>query len=417
MLTDAECRMAVPAAKERKLADAHGLYLAVLPSGTKVWRWKYRFGGREKKLALGSYPLVTLKRARAERDLARAQLTAGADPGETRRVAKRRAAVGESFEDVAKEWFKAKEKSLTPRYAQQVWARLEQNAFRRFRGQPIQTITPAMVLEVVRRIESRGAITMAHEVRAHMSDIFVWAIAAGLAEQDPAAVIRKALKPQAAGRRPAQLLLPEARALLTAVEKSRTAHWATLLASRLTALTAARPGVVRLAERAEFEGLDGAAPVWRIPAAKMKLRAEMKGDARLDFVIPLSRQAVAVVQAALAASRSPQWLFPGVGDWRKPISDSTMSKLYRESGFTGKHVPHGWRATFSTIMNERAALANQPGDREVIDLMLAHIKGDVEAAYNRAAYMPRRRELAQDWADMLMKEMPEPATLVPRQPD
>ena len=411
------CRQAVPADKERKLSDAHGLYLAVLPSGTKVWRWKYRFGGREKKLSLGSYPLISLKQARAARDLARAQLVAGADPGEARRVEMQRASVGESFEEVAKVWFAAKVKGLTPRYAKQVCARLEQNAFKRFRSQPIQTITPAMVLEVIRRIEARGAITMAHEVRAHMSDIFVWAIAAGLAEQDPAATIRKALKPQAAGRRPAQLKLADAQALLVAVEKSKTAHWATLLASRLTALTAARPGVVRIAERAEFEGLGGSEPIWRIPAAKMKLSAALKQDMRMDFIVPLSHQAQAVVLAAMQASPSKQWLFPGVGSWLKPISDSTMSKLYRESGFTGKHVPHGWRATFSTIMNELAAVENRPGDREVIDLMLAHIKGDVEAAYNRAAYMPRRRELAQAWADMLMKGMPEPATLVTRLAD
>jgi integrase len=133
----------------------------------------------------------------------------------------------------------------------------------------------------------------------------------------------------------------------------------------------------------------------------------------MDFVVPLSCQAVAVVQTAMKASQSDQWLFPGVGSWRKPISDSTLSKLYRESGFTDRHVPHGWRATFSTIMNELAGLENRPGDREVIDLMLAHIKGDVEAAYNRAAYMPRRRELAQAWADMLMAGLPTPETLLP----
>jgi hypothetical protein len=411
-LTDTQCRQALPAAKERKLADAHGLYLAVLPSGTKVWRWKYRIGGREKKLSLGSYPLISLKQARAARDLARAQLVTGIDPSEARRVEMQRLTLGECFEDVAKSWYAAKEKSLTPRYAKQVWARLEQNAFKRFRGQPIQTITPAMVLDVVRRIEARGAITMAHEVRAHISDIFVWAIAAGLADQDPAATIRKALKPQSAGRRPAQLKLADAQALLKTVEKSKGAHWATLLASRLTALTAARPGVVRLAERTEFEGLGSTEPIWRIPAAKMKLSAAEKQDARMDFIVPLSHHASAVVLAAMDASPSPQWLFPGVGSWLKPISDSTLSKLYRESGFTDRHVPHGWRATFSTIMNEQAALENRPGDREVIDLMLAHIKGDVEAAYNRAAYMPRRRELAQAWADMLMEGMPSPDTLL-----
>ncbi|PTR06835.1 MULTISPECIES: integrase arm-type DNA-binding domain-containing protein [unclassified Novosphingobium] len=417
MLTDTQCRQALPGEKERKLTDAHGLFLRISPTGSKSWCWKYRLGEREKRLTIGPYPLVSLKAARAARDAARAQLLAGIDPGQSKRLEKQRATVGESFEDVAKAWFDSKKKSLTPRYAKQVWARLEQNAFKRFRSQPIQTITPTMVLEAIRQIEARGAITMAHEVRAHMSDIFVWAIAAGLAEQDPAAVIRKALKPQTAGRRPAHLKLAEAQGLLKAVEQSKTAHWATLLASRLTALTAARPGVVRLAERSEFEGFGGTEPIWRIPATKMKLSAALKQDARNDFVVPLSRQAVAVVNAAMKVSPSEQWLFPGVASWLKPISDSTLSKLYRETGFTGAHVPHGWRATFSTIMNELAAVEERPGDREVIDLMLAHIKGDVEAAYNRAAYMPRRREIAQLWADMLMNGMPEPETLLFRHND
>jgi integrase len=171
-----------------------------------------------------------------------------------------------------------------------------------------------------------------------------------------------------------------------------------------------RPGVVRLAERQEFEDLQGVAPLWRIPAAKMKLTVERKSDSRFDFLVPLAPAAVAVVVAAMDKSGHERFLFPGATG-AKPISDSTLSQLYLDAGHRGRHVPHGWRATFSTIMNERAAEQERWGDREIIDLMLAHVKGDVEAVYNRAAYMPRRRQLAEEWAGLLDVGLKDPRTL------
>lgn len=165
------------------------------------------------------------------------------------------------------------------------------------------------------------------------------------------------------------------------------------------ALTAARPGVVQLAERGEFEQLDSPSPIWRIPAAKMKLTRQQKRDLAYEFVIPLSTHAVAVVKLAMELSGST-YLFPGYSNPRKPISNSTISRRYRDAGLTGRHVPHGWRASFSTILNERA--------------MLAHIPGGVEVVYNRSLYMARRRELGQAWGDMLMKGMPAPADLIMR---
>ena len=405
MLTDVACRKAEPGPKERKLADALGLYLSVLPSGFKSWRWKYRFGGKEKRLVIGPYPLIGLKQARDARDEARAQLVAGIDPGAAKQAQRRRAKVGESFEEIARSWYAIKAKSLTDRYAVQVLARLEKNVFSEFGSMPIREVTPPIVLAALRKIEQRGAATMAHEVRGHCSEVFVWAISSGLAEQDPAAVVRKALAPAGGGRRPALLDLAGARDLVLAIDRVEHAWWATKLASRLLALTAVRPGVLRLAERDEFEGLGGIQPVWRIPAAKMKLSRRRKADSAYDFSVPLSAQAVATVRAALDASSHPRWLFPGEQNVR-PISDSTLSQLYLDAGYRDRHVPHGWRATFSTIMNERAAAADRADDRAIIDLMLAHMPEGVEAAYNRAAYMKRRRELAQEWADLLMHGLP-----------
>jgi hypothetical protein len=411
LLTERACQTAKPADREARLFDGGGLYLAVLPSGTKSWRMKYRFAGREKKLNLGAYPLISLKQARELRDKARREVLQGIDPGAARKAARAAEKLGQTFEQVARSWHAQKKRKLSPRYAEHVLSRLEVNVFPRFGRSPIAEVTSPMVLEAIRRIETRGAHTMAHEVRGHVSEVFVWAIAQGLAETDPAAIIRKALAPSGGGRRAALLKIEDCRELIEAIDGVKQAATSTKLASRLLALTAVRPGVVRLAEKTEFEGLDEALPLWRIPAAKMKLSLARKADSAFDFVVPLSRQAVATVKVAIAASRHESLLFPGEKP-RQPISDSTLSQLYLDAGYRGRHVPHGWRASFSTIMNELAAVDGREGDRAIIDLMLAHVKGDVEAAYNRASYMPRRREIAQTWADLLLQDKQEPAGLV-----
>jgi len=414
VLTDLACQKAQPdSAREVRLYDGGGLYLSVRPAGSKSWKYKYAFGGVERKLTIGSYPLISLKKAREMRDVARAQVQLGNDPAAQKRAAMRKAKLGESFEEVARSWHAAKSPKLTPRYAKKVMSGLEANIFPYLGRKPIGSITPADVLQAIQRIEARGALVMAKEVRSDVSEVFVWAIASGLCETDPAAIIRKALQPGSSGRHPALLKIEEARDLLKAIDqrKARRLLPATKLASRLLAFTAVRPGVVRLAERSEFENLGQADALWRIPAAKMKLLAEQKTDRRLDFLVPLASQATEVVEAAMADSSHKSYLFPGArGD--KPISDSTLSQLYLDAGYRGRHVPHGWRATFSTIMNERAADQERWGDREVIDLMLAHVKGDVEAAYNRAAYMKRRRQIAQEWADMLSDGLVPPEELL-----
>jgi hypothetical protein len=415
-LTERTCATAKPEpTREVRLFDGAGLYLAVRPSGAKAWKLKYSFRGAEKKLTLGPCPLLSLKEARAARDRAKLQLAAGNDPGEHKKATRRRTKIGKSFEAIARAWHASRRAKLTSRYAEQVLARLEANAFPSLGPMPIGEITPANVLEAVRPIEARGAPVMAQEVRGHISEVFVYAIASGLATSDPAAIIRKALALGGGGRRAALLRIEKARALIGAIDSLRRARTGTKLASRLLALTAVRPGVVRLAERQEFEGLDGDLPLWRVPAAKMKLTQARKSGPAFDFVVPLSAQALGTVRAAMAESDHPAWLFPG-DRWsrgeRAPISDSTLSQLYLDAGYRGRHVPHGWRATFSRIMNERAAEAGREGDRAIIDLMLAHVKGDVEAAYNRAAYMPRRRELAQEWADLLLTGLPPSAELL-----
>lgn len=178
----------------------------------------------------------------------------------------------------------------------------------------------------------------------------------------------------------------------------------TKFASRLLALTAVRPSVIRHAEWTEFEGLDGDAAIWRVPAAKMKLTAARKSDIREEFIVPLAPEAVETITAIRRLTGRSRYLFPSNRSFHKTISENAIGYLYNRVGFKDRHVPHGWRATFSTLMNEQAEREERGSDRAVIDMMLAHVpKNKVEGAYNRAGFMPRRREIANLWAADLLK--------------
>lgn len=420
MLTDRACRQAKPADKPYKLGDAHGLYLFVMPSGYKSWRWKYRIGGKEKRIVFGAYPDVPLQEARDLREAASRELRRGTDPAVDKRqkAAAQIARAGNSFEVIALEWHASQMPTWSTRHSALVLSTLQKDVFPKIGKLPIDAITTPLVIEVLRPIEQRGAIETAHRVRQRISEIFARAIGAGIATADPAAVAAKALARTPKGKFPAVRTIEAATDVLRSVE-STPGHPLTKLASRLLALTAVRAGVLRLAEASEFENLEGPSPLWRIPAAKMKLVLERKEDVAYEFLVPLSSQAVETVKVAMAFSGNAPLIFRSIRHPRKPISDSTVSKAYRDAGFAGVHVPHGWRSTFSTVMNELAGEQNRVGDRAIIDLMLAHIPTGVssnEGAYNRAAYMPRRRELAQEWADMLIRDLvpPEALLTIPR---
>lgn len=416
MLTDLACRRAAAPAKPVKMTDAHGLYLYVLPSGYKSWRWKYRFAGKEKLLTLGSYPSVSLAEARTARSDAARLLADGKDPaiGKRRHSVGQAPNVGSTFEIVARDWMTSQTPIWSERHAALVKSSLEKDVFPLIGHLPIETITTPMIVQLLRPIEARGAVETAHRTRQRLSEIFSRAIGGGLAIVDPAAVAGRALAPIKRGRFPAVRTIEAAREVLRKVEE-QPGHPLTKLGSRLLALTAVRSAVLRTTSAAEFEGLDGPSPIWRIPAAKMKLAVQQKQDDAFEFIVPLSRQAVETLRVAMAFSGKAPLIFRSVRHPRRPISDSTISKAYRDAGFAGVHVPHGWRSTFSTVMNERALEAQddrRASDRAIIDLMLAHIPDGVEAAYNRAAYMPRRRQLAQEWADLLTQGLVDPAELL-----
>ncbi|WP_404713161.1 tyrosine-type recombinase/integrase [Sphingomonas sp. MMS24-J13] len=427
-LTVTEVKNAQPAAADYKLGDEKGLYLLVTTKGAKSWRMKYQFGeppapGKrppERRLTFGLYPEVTLKEARDRRDAARDLLRQGLDPSaEADRQRKEAAAAAASatatFKVVAEEWHEAEKARWSPGQALLVMRALKRDIFPDLGHRPVAEITGPDILVVLRKIEARGAIETAKRVKGYVSDIFERAIGEhylpGDDPKNPCEKIGKALRPTPKGaKQPAITDIGELRRLQARVDAS-TAGPLVKLCSRLLALTSVRIGVLRTVTWEEFEGIDWDAPdspapnaVWRIPAERMKLEVEEKGDAAFDHDVPLQPQAVEALRAVRPLTGRTRYLFPSQRTTRKPMSDAALSKVYLRLGYKGRHVPHGWRAAFSTIMNERAVDLERDGDRIAIDLMLAHAPKGISASeysYNRAKHSKRRREIANAWADML----------------
>lgn len=406
-LTDTAARAAKPREKAYKLADSGGLHLFVTPTGGKLWRVKYRFGGKEKLLSLGPYPAVTLASAREKREEAKRLLREGMDPAAAKR-ASATAPGAPTFELIAREWYELNRGTWTKTHAGDVIGSLDRDVFPEIGNTPIGELTPPVVLGVLRAIEKRPAIETAHRVRQRMSAVFVFAIASGRGETDPAAIVKGALAPIRKGRQPAVTSLEKARQIIRDAD-AQTAHPTTKLALRLLALTALRPGSLITTPWSELEGVGEGETLWRVPAERMKMRLHHKDDEARDHIVPLSRQAVETIAALRSLNDRGPLVFPNTRHAHRPMSENAIGYLLNRAGYQSRHVPHGWRATFSTVMNERF-----PADRAVIDLMLAHVPKDrVERAYNRAAYLDRRIELAQEWADLLMVDQVPAADLIP----
>lgn len=415
MLTDAKLRAAKPREKPYKISDSNQLYLFVTPAGARLWRMNYSFNAKQKSLSFGPYPSVGLGDARKKRDAAKEFLRDGKDPGSEKRLgaARQLASAQNTFERVARQWFDANKRMWAEHHASDVIRSLERDVFPAIGSLPIAALKPPAVLEVLKAIEDRPAIETAKRVRQRMSAIFVYAVAGGIAEADPASIVKGALKPKPKKRKqPAIVELDLLQEMLSDAE-TEGARPVTRLALRFLALTAVRPGDLRGARWTEFDSLHPEQPIWRIPAARMKGDIDRKEEVGGDHLVPLSRQAMQVLDAIRPLTGGGPLVFPSARHAHRPMSENAIGYLLNRAGYHGRHVPHGWRAAFSTIMNEWAKVHGRADDREVIDLMLAHVPSNkVEGAYNRAAYMPRRYELAQIWADMLMDDMPTPNTLV-----
>lgn len=422
-LTNAEAKAARPGERDYKLGDAGGLYLFVTTKGAKSWRMKYRYGGKEKRLTFGLYPEVTLAEARERRDEARRMLRANRDPvvEERRRAAAEIAAAGATFETIARAWHEDEKPRWSVGQAALIMRAFERDVFPSIGKLPVRNIDGPTLLVELRKIERRGAIETAKRVKGYVSAVFERAIGEHHIETNPAAKIGKSLKKTPIGsKQPAITSLAELLELQQTVDRS-TSNPTTKLLSRLLALTAVRIGVLRTATWDEVEGIDwndpdadAPAAIWRIPAERMKLEVQDKGDEAFGHDVPLAPQAVAALRALRVLTGRLALMFPSEVSTRQPMSDAALSTLYKRIGggrYKGRHVPHGWRSAFSTLMNQRAADLEREGDRAVIDLMLAHVPPGMsssEYAYNRARYSKQRRDLGEAWAEMISGSAVEP---------
>lgn len=472
MLNDGKIKAAKPRDKSYRLGDSGQLYLQVTPSGGKHWRMNYTFGRNasgkpvQKTLSFGSYPMVTLLEARAKRDEAKRLLSQGRDPALERREAEQAQALvrQNTFRAAAEAWFELnsgwsleKLRALaaqnsgkwshtqadnwtvdplgrwSPVHSADVLVSLERDVLPAIGGEPIATLQAPAVLELLKTVQERGAIETAHRLRQRISAIFVYGIAAGLCASDPVATLAKALKPVPGAKPQPSIIdgLHDQESRISAIRRmlldceAERCRSQTKLALRLLALTAVRPGELAGAQWGEFIDLDGEEPMWTIPAARRKGQKARKRDQAFNHHVPLSRQAVEVLRALRRLTGRYPLCFPSERHVHRPISENTLRALLIRAGYYQRHVPHGFRAAFSTYMNERPVAERQDGDRAVIDLMLAHepqardkmdrpgtLVSGSENAYNRAAYMPRRRELAQEWADVLLDGFSSPESLL-----
>jgi integrase len=399
-LSDAKVRNAKPKAKPYKIADGEGLFLLITPAGGKYWRLKYFFAGKEKLLALGVYPDVALADARERRAQARRVLANGRDPGEARKEAKRVAVLesANSFEVVAREWFEKRRHEWASSTADTMLGRLEQHILPKLGQRPIADIGPPEVLATLRVIESRGALETARRMMQICGKIFMYAIATGRAERNPVPDLRGALKTPVV-KHHSFLQASDLPAYLGKLEEY-DGSLQTKLALRLLLLTFVRTTELRGAQWTE---IDWDKAEWRIPAERMKMR-EL-------HIVPLSRQAIAVLRELEKHSGDRQYVFPNGHKPAAFMSENTMLYALYRMGYHSRATGHGFRSTASTILNEHGFRA------DVIERQLAHgERNSVRAAYNHAQYLPERREMMQWWADYLDKVARKPKTRHSRQP-
>ena len=390
-LTKIECDRAVcpPDRPSVRLTDEKGMYLEVLAAGGKYWRMKYRHGGKEKRLALGVYPAVSLAQARKARELARDALAKGDDPAQLKRDAKLIRAMNDAntFETVARQWWAHWGTVKSPRHAAYVLRRLEADVFPALGARPLAGITAPQLLAMAKAIEARGAVDIAKRSLQTCGQIMRYAVAHGLIERNPAADVKPAdaLKPRTKANY-ARLDEKEVPELLRKIEAYQGSAY-TRLAMKLMALTFVRTGELIAAPWAEF---DLEAAQWRIPADRMKMKT--------PHIVPLAPQAIEVLQALHTISGAGKLLFPGERDHEKPMSNNTILGALKRMGYAGRMTGHGFRGVASTILHE------QGHPHHVIELQLAHQeRNSTVAAYNHATYLAERLAMMRSWANHLDK--------------
>jgi len=376
---------AKPREKAYKLADGAGLYLEVVPSGSRYWRMKYRFNGKEKRMAFGVYPAVSLAQARALRDEAKKKLAEGIDPSFAKKEEKlvRDVQLNNTFQAVALEWHGTKVSRWSEGYASDIIEAFNKDIFPYIGQHPVNEIKPLVLLNVLRRMESRGATEKAKKVRQRCSEVFRYAIVTGRAEYNPAADLTSAMSGHESKHYPF-LTVEELPDFFKALS-GYTGSPLVVLAARLLILTGVRTGELRGAFWSEFD-LEKA--VWEIPAERMKMKR--------PHLVPLSTQALEIVQQLKVMSGQYPLVFPGRNDPRKTMSEASINQVFKRIGYTGKVTGHGFRHTMSTILHEEGF------NTAWIETQLAHVdKNAIRGTYNHALYLEGRREMMQWYADYI----------------
>lgn len=396
-LTDTAVRNARPGktpagretAKPYKLGDAHGLYLEVTPAGSKYWRWKYRFGGAEKRLALGVYPAIGLAKARELRDEARRLLAEGIDPSQHRKATKAMQVerAGNSFEAVAREWYAKMARNWNDAHGSRILRRLERDVFPWIGGRPVAEVSAPELLAVLRRIEQRGAVETAHRALQNCGQVFRYAVATGRAERDPSGDLRGALAP-VRGTHFAAVTEPEKVGHLLRTIDGYEGTFTVRCALRLAPLVFVRPGELR---RAQWSDIDLGAAEWRFHVTKTDTL----------HVVPLARQAVDILRDLHALTGRGRYVFPGARSHERPMSENAVLAAMRRLEIGKDEMSgHGFRAMARTILDEVLGVRV-----DWIEHQLAHAVRDANGrAYNRTAHLAGRHEMMQQWADWLDRQ-------------
>jgi len=376
-------------AKEKpyKISDSDGLYLHVTEKGAKLWRLKYRFDGKEKLLAFGSYPEISLYDVRKRRDEARSQLAHNIDPGAIRKAQKQaKTESTETFEVIAREWHGRFTQTWTAGHADTIMSRLERDIFPWIGKRPIVEIKATDVLSVLRRVESRGALESAHRIRTICGQVFRYAVATARAERDPSADLKGAL-PQPQEKHMAAITEPSKVAELLRAIDGYQGGFVVRCALQFASLVFVRPGELRHAEWSEidFENAE-----WNLPAGKMKMKE--------PHLVPLSQQVIEILTELKKATGESRYVFPSGRSFDRPLSNNAILAALRRMGYSKEEMSgHGFRAMARTILDE--VLQVRP---DYIEHQLAHAVRDPNGrAYNRTAHLTERKKMMQTWADYL----------------
>ena len=402
MLTDTQIRNGKATDKPVKLSDGKGLFIEIRSNGSKLWRYRYKINGKENLFAVGDYcqppageteaqgkarregRRFTLSEARAERERCRGLVKQGIHPAHQQRTEtlRRSAESASTFKAVAETWIAENEKDWSENYTRQIKQRFSGDAYPYIGVLPIKSVTPMHVKDVLKRVEKRGAPSIAKLLRTWIGGVFRYAAGELMVETDPTWPLRNSIKSPKT-QHIAHLVAKDIPPFLQAVEAVQAEH-VTKIAVNLLWLTMVRTVELRGAQWSEFDFDTG---VWTVPAERMKMREV--------HLVPLSTQAVELLRAVQALTGKGRFVFPGRKDREQPLTHEAIRDVFSRAGYAGKFSPHGIRSTFSTFFNEADA------DHEAIELILAHKDKDkIRGSYNHAKKIDKRRALLQQWADL-----------------